>query len=349
MPQLEVAVANSEDRHDRRQDFRVGRRRFPFLVGAMVCVANLATACGRLWADDSDPPPPNVPMVTLGGQQFWSDELFFHQWHIQRNALTGHYRLLDELGVRWAWGSLTDCRTALEKIRKSQRLRPMRGRCVILIHGLCGSHTMMASLSRYLRDVGHLTTFNITYPTTQYAVSDHAESLARIIANLDGIDEIDIVAHSLGNIVVRNYLANPKWKPDPRLRRMVMLGPPNHGSLAAVVLAENAVFKAITGDAGQELGAQWSTLEKSLATPTFEFGIIAGGKGDGRGFNPLLPGDNDSIISVETTRLAGASDFIVVPVIHSLLPDSRKVQEHTLRYLQRGYFVAPNKRQPIRP
>ncbi|MGQ9575532.1 MAG: hypothetical protein ACUVUC_09450 [Thermoguttaceae bacterium] len=33
-------------------------------------------------------------MPTLGGKQFWADELLFHQWRIQRNVLTGHCRLL---------------------------------------------------------------------------------------------------------------------------------------------------------------------------------------------------------------------------------------------------------------
>ena len=35
------------------------------------------------------------PVPTLGGMQFWADELFFHQWRIQRNVITGHCRLLD--------------------------------------------------------------------------------------------------------------------------------------------------------------------------------------------------------------------------------------------------------------
>jgi pimeloyl-ACP methyl ester carboxylesterase len=313
----------------------------------MVFFIRWGTMLGRVLGADASEAPLNVPLPTLGGQQFWADELFFHQWHIQRNTLTGHYRLLDEHDIRRAWGTLTDCRNALETIKKEQKLPPMRGKGVILVHGLCGSHTSMESLSRYLQKNGGYSTFNMTYPSTQDDVSEHALSLARIIANLDGIEEIDIVGYSLGNIVVRNYLANAKQKHDPRLRRMVMLGPPNHGSLAAVVLAENALFKTITGQAGQELGTHWGTLEEQLATPSFEFGIIAGGKQDGKGFNPLLPGDNDSIISVETTRLAGAADFIVFPVIHPLLPDSSRVQESTLRFLQLGCFIAPEKRPPV--
>ncbi len=316
------------------------------LLVAMMVLVRWATLLGRLRAGEAAGLPLNIPLPTMGGQQFWADQLFFHQWHIQRNVLTGYYRLLDENNIRRAWGTLTDCRIALEQIKRQRRLPPMRGKAVILLHGLLSSHTVMAPLASYLHDRGGYVTFNITYPSTQGSVSDHAEALAGIIANLDGIQEINFVAYSLGNIVVRNYLAERQRRPDPRLRRMVMLGPPNHGSLAAVVLAENAAFQFLTGEAGQELGSQWSILEGHLATPQFPFGVIAGGKQDGRGYNPLLRGDNDGTISVETTQLAGAADFAVLPVLHQFLPYMPKVQEYTLRFLQHGSFAVGARRRP---
>ena len=88
-----------------------------------------------------------------------------------------------------------------------------------------------------------------------------------------------------------------------------MLAPPNHGSLLAVTLGDNKVYQVVTGQTGQQLGRDWQRVEGKLATPACEFGILAGGRGDNHGYNLLLPGDNDGIISVETTRLAGAADF----------------------------------------
>jgi pimeloyl-ACP methyl ester carboxylesterase len=312
------------------------------LLLIVVVIARWAVLAGRLRAGEADPPL-NIPLPTMGGQQFWADELFFHQWHIQRNVLTGHYRLLDPHNIRRAWGTLGECHTALERVKREQHLPPMRGKAVVLLHGLLSSHSVMYPLASYLHERGGYVTFNVTYPSSQNGVGEHAQSLARIIANLDGIEEINFVAYSLGNIVVRNYLAEYQHKPDPRLRRMVMLGPPNHGALAAVVLAENAAFQLVTGEAGQELGTQWAVLETHLATPQFPFGIIAGGKGNGRGYNPLLHSDNDGTISVETTRLAGAADFAVLPVMHQFLPYMPQVQECTLRFLQHGHFQAPAK------
>jgi len=319
-------------------------RRFLFLT--VMAVGRLSAGLGRLWGAEPADRPLNVPMPTLGGKQFWADEFFFHQWRIQHNVLTGHYRLLDENDYRQAWGTFDDCRAVLERIKVARRLPPMRGKAVILLHGLFRSHDAMTKFGKYLQEQGGYVVFSITYPSTQSGAAEHAQSLARIVAGLEGIEEINFVAHSMGNIVVRQYLADLK-RPDPRFRRMVMLAPPNHGSLAAVVAAENVIFKTLTGEAGQELGAQWSLLEKRLAVPSIEFGIIAGGKQDGRGFNPLLPGDNDGVIGVDTTRLAGAADFAVLPALHTFIMNDAKVQEYTLRFLQHGHFLSAKQRRPL--
>ncbi|MGN6547535.1 MAG: hypothetical protein ACTHK7_20955, partial [Aureliella sp.] len=36
----------------------------------------------------------NVPLPTLGGQQFWTDHRWNDGWRLQQNALTGHWRVL---------------------------------------------------------------------------------------------------------------------------------------------------------------------------------------------------------------------------------------------------------------
>ena len=102
----------------------------------------------------------------------------------------------------------------------------------------------------------------------------------------------------------------------------------------------------MAGAVGQQLGRDWDKLEKKLATPHCQFGIIAGGKGT-EGFNPLLPGNDDGVVRVEETRLAGARDFAVAPVVHMFLKDDATVQEYTLRFLQKGHFISEEKRQPI--
>jgi len=294
-----------------------------------------------------------VPLPTLGGKQFWADELFFHRWRLQRSVLTGHCRLLDEHNRRHAYGTYVQCRAKLEQIKRLRNLPPMQGKAVIVLHGLFRSRSSMSTLCKRLESDGQFVVFNVGYPSTRRNVAGHAAALGRVVENLHGIDEINFVAHSLGNIVIRHYLADQSDEaagrsPDPRIKRFVMLGPPNHGSLAALAASENSLFTTMAGSPGQQLGPKWGNLKGKLATPAFEFGIIAGGTGNRQGFNPLLAEDNDGIVTVASTRLAGATDFVVVPTIHSLIMTDPKVIEYTLRFLQKGYFVSANQRRPLR-
>jgi len=304
---------------------------------------------------------PDIALPTLGGKQFWADEFFFHQWRIQRNVVDDHCRLLDGKNFRHASGTFPECRARLDQIRRQRNLPPMKGKAVIVLHGLFRTRSSMAGLCDYLQQQGGYTVLNVSYPSTRRDVGGHARSLAKIVENLEGIEEINFVAHSMGNIVVRHYLADrlrqrsPSDKGpapearriDPRIKRFVMLGPPNHGSQLALTLAENSVLEAIAGETVRQLGQDWAKLQAQLATPDCQFGIIAGGKGNGKGFNPLLPGDDDGMVTVASTRLAQAADFVLLPAYHSSIMDNRYVREYTLRFLQRGYFISPAKRQPI--
>ena len=135
---------------------------------------------------------------------------------------------------------------------------------------------------------------------------------------------------------------------DPRIKRFVMLGPPNHGSELADTLGGNVIFDTTLGASAQQLAHRWQELEPHLATPPCEFGIVAGGKGNDFGFNPLLPGDDDGTVRVAETRLVGASDFTLVDSLHSSLMANAIVQERTQRFLRTGCFDEQGKRHPIR-
>ena len=293
----------------------------------------------------------NFPTTTLGGTQFWSDELVFHRWRIQFNVFTGHYRLLDEDDYRHTWGTFEQCKTKLDAIRREKELPPMKGRAVLTLHGLIRSRDNMAGIGEYLEQEGDLTWLNVSYASTRRSIDDHAASLAKVIENLEGIDEINFVCHSLGNLVVRRYLGEgtqpkPKWIVDRRVKRFVMLGPPNNGAHMAELFKDNKLFGILMGPSGKQI-ATWSEVEKRLGTANCEFGIIAGSLNSPILNNPLVEGQDDLIVSVEETKLAGARDFLVVPCNHSRLMHEKEMQKMTLHFLQHGCFISNDKRQPI--
>ena len=307
---------------------------------------------GAIAVTDDDPPSetsraesddgPNG-IKTLGGLQFWGDLKFFHGWRIQRNVLTHHYRLLDPHDHRHCSGTVDECETRLLEIAAAKKLPAMSGRAAVLIHGIGRSSKSFDTMARALHEDGY-TVVSFDYPSTRVPIEESAEYLHSLIESLVGIESIDIVAHSMGGLILRSYLQKHN---DTRLHRAVMLGVPNNGAQVADFLKNNPVFKIILGPAGQQLVTESDGLISRLPAPNFEFGVVAGGRGAAKGYNPLLPGDNDSTVTVASTRLPGARDFICVPVIHSFLMTNQKSITVTRCFLKHGQFDVDRMPSPI--
>ena len=69
-----------------------------------------------------------IPLPTMGGMQYWSDEVWFQGWRIQYNSLFKQSRLLAPDAKQYAFGSFDHCKERLEKIKQARRLPPMHGR-----------------------------------------------------------------------------------------------------------------------------------------------------------------------------------------------------------------------------
>ena len=208
----------------------------------------------------------------------------------------------------------------------------------------------MGGMAEYLAVQSPYHVFNVTYPTTRGSIGNHAQALHSIISNLDGIDTIHFVAHSLGNLVIRRYLGDTTdpatgQMRDPRIGRIVMLGRRTTARMAEV-FGNNNMSEWVLGKSAAEI-RDFRDLAVQFPTPAGEFAVIAGGRGGAQGYNPWLAGDNDLVVTVDSTRLPGAAEFAVLPVIHTLMMDDPTACEYTRSFLANGYFVAADKRQPI--
>lgn len=281
-------------------------------------------------------------MKTLGGMQFWGDCAHFHGWRIQHNVFFKQYRLLDPKNHRHASGTLEACQKKLEDIKQEKNLPKMSGHAVILIHGIVRSSKSFNTMAQSLKDDGY-TVIGFDYPSTQVEIAQSAEYLHQLIESLEGVEKISFVVHSMGGLLVRCYLKEHR---DERIERMVMLGVPNHGANMADILRNNLLFKVIFGPAGKQLGINGGFID-SLPTPEFEFGIIAGARGQEKGYNPLIPGDDDGTVSVDSTRLPGACDFTTVPALHSFMMNHADTITYTRHFLKTGQFKKDGEKQPI--
>ncbi len=286
---------------------------------------------------------PPIFNKTWGGSQFWGDVHFFRGWKIQQNIYTRHYRLLDPQNYRFESGTLAACLETLEQIKQQQELSPMSGTAVVLVHGITRSTRYFSRLKTALKRDG-CTFVNFEYPSTRVNIETSADYLRQTIASLTGVDTIHFVVHSMGGIVVRTLL---KTVTDPRISRLVMLGVPNTGAQFADRLKQLGLFKLIYGPAGQQLVTDMDGYIAALPIPHLEFAIIAGGRGDAKGYNPLIDGDDDGVVTVESARLPGAADFSLVPCIHSLMPSNEEVCTQTIRFLRTGCLRASGERCPI--
>ncbi|WP_339733708.1 alpha/beta fold hydrolase [uncultured Gimesia sp.] len=285
-------------------------------------------------------------MKTLGGRQFWGDVQFYQGWKIQQNVISKHYRLLNAEDQRHASGTLEVCRARLEEIKAANQLKPMQGKAVVLIHGIIRSSKSFEKLKAACRQSGRMVV-PFDYPSTQRTIPENAKYLEQVINSLEGVDEIDLVVHSMGGLVVRSWLAQ-QTDVDPRIKRMVMLGVPNRGANMADRFRSNLLFKVIFGPAGQQLVTEAnSDFIASLPTPPFSFGIVAGGRNALKGYNPLIRGDNDGTVGVSSTRLPGAADYVLLPVLHSFMMSDSDTIACTMRFLETGTFRESGKAQPI--
>jgi len=259
-------------------------------------------------------------------------------------VLTGHYRLLDGDDYRHASGTREQCQKRLDEIKKRLKLPPMSGKSVILLHGIFRSSKSFQKLHSRLESEGYHV-FSVDYPSTRLEIPGAADYLHHVIESLEGVDEINLVVHSMGGLVVRSYLAKHQ---DPRIRRMVMMGVPNLGARMADHLRSNLLFRALYGPAGDQLGTEKEGLITSLPTPDFEFAVIAGSRGTLKGFNPIISGDDDGTVSVASTRLPGASDFLMVRCLHSFIINNDDAIEATVRFVEQGRLREKGDPHPIR-
>jgi hypothetical protein len=117
-----------------------------------------------------------------------------------------------------------------------------------------------------------------------------------------------------------------------------MLAPPNHGSELADWLQGSRTLSALLGPTATQLGTGAGSLPNRLPPADFEVGVIAGNGS----WNPLgsrlIPGEDDGTVSVESTRLDGMRDFLLLPVSHTRLLTSREAAAQALAFLRGGRF-----------
>lgn len=215
---------------------------------------------------------------------------------------------------------------------------------VILIHGLGRTPLSMKWLQWTLERAGYQVD-NLRYPSRRFDVQRLADQyLDKAVAsqNQAGSGRIHFVTHSLGGIVLRQYLATHVVT---NLGRVVMLAPPNHGSELADHLKQRALGRWILGPAGCQLGTSASDLPGRLGPAYFQLGVIAADGPVHPWFWHVFHGPNDGKVSVQSAKLDGTTDFLVVHGSHTWIICRRDTSRQVLAFLEHGHFAPPQDRE----
>ena len=210
--------------------------------------------------------------------------------------------------------------------------------CVILLHGLARTASSMSSLGVALNKEG-FTVVKVDYPSRKHRVetlSESAVSAGVASCSEQGSQSINFVTHSMGGILVRDYLSRQSIAD---LSRVVMLAPPNHGSAVVDNLKDVPGVLWLNGPAFLQLGTDKESLPLSLGRIEVDTAIIAGTESINLFLSNYLENPDDGKVSVESARLEGMCAMLLVPVSHPYIMQDESVIEQTIAYLQTGQFT----------
>ena len=209
--------------------------------------------------------------------------------------------------------------------------------CVVLLHGLGRSHHSMDKIEATLLKRGYLV-WSESYQSREQAVdflADQTLNLGLDYCEQHQATRVHLVSHSLGGLLIRVYLQDHNIA---GLGRIVMLAPPNHGSEVADALKENSLYEWAMGPAGQVLGTGPDSIANQLEPIPGEIGIIAGNTTSDPWFSPIIPGEDDGKVSVESARLDEMKAFLVVEAGHTFMMRNNLVIAQILSFLRDGEF-----------
>lgn len=206
---------------------------------------------------------------------------------------------------------------------------------VILLHGALRSPLGMVPSARGLRRRG-LDARCFGYATRRASLEQHAEALEGQLRAWLGSGPspatLGILTHSMGGLVARALLARPGVQALAPRQRLVMLAPPNQGATLAVRNRDFPPFHWLYGRAATEL-QPLRVASLPPPPPSCETLILIGGRGDMRGYNPAIPGDDDGVVASAETALPDVEP-VFVGGMHSTLQWRPDVLDRAAAFLR---------------
>ncbi len=205
----------------------------------------------------------------------------------------------------------------------------------VYVHGLWLNGWESVLLRRRLSRQLNCRTLSFAYSSGAADMATNVRALSAFLARI-GADTLHLVGHSMGGLLILELFDLAGGQPLPP-GRIVLLGSPVQGSMAARKLARLPFGRRLLGLSGSEAlpvvrERRWSGVR--------DLGVIAGDLPVGFG---LLVGPfrepNDGTVLLAETRLAGATQHLTLHTSHSAMVYSAVAARQTAAFLRDGRFT----------
>lgn len=211
-----------------------------------------------------------------------------------------------------------------------------------MLHGLHMNTLALRPLANFLKNQG-FSVYLFRYYSVKDPIHTHSHKLHQFIQSLN-LTKVHLVGHSLGGLVIRQFLNDNLTKPNPvTIDKVITLGTPHLGSICAHYAKRISPFL---------LGNSYDNSLNGTCPPPpagVVFGVIAGNKPNGLGRAVLdyhtknilknQEGQHDGTVYVFETKLPTATDHLVLPASHSGMLFDKHTHQQIGYFLTHGRFL----------
>lgn len=275
---------------------------------------------------------------TLGGMQLWEDLFFYQGWRIQKNCITGKYRLLDAWDIRRESGTLLRCQNSfIRYIEIYQLLRP-KEKAVLFLHGFCGTKDSFKKMITPFESAGY-TTIALNYPSTRRSFHNLVEQIEFLLKNLKDIKEINFVVYGFGGLILRKMFSKSSpWKRKFKIGRIVAIDVPNRGCGIGEAINRSLFLKKIFGPATEIYDSDF--VDTLAPFPkNADIGVITTWNPILRLISSILPQKwKENFASPKDSHIDNAKEILPVKYFHLNPCKNKKLITYCINFIKNNKF-----------
>ena len=209
---------------------------------------------------------------------------------------------------------------------------------IVLVHGFYKKSKDMVVLKNNLENMNYqvsLVDLPLTYKSVSDCVNVFNSQMEEIGLQNSAAGKVSLIGHSTGGIIIRLFLQQTEHLAS--IGRCVLIATPNKGSglvdiLLRVFRPAIKVFKPL----------DYLRTEKLMATERQEFQRVEVGAIAGNNNNlllgKLLKNENDGRVAVDSVKVEGLKDFIVLPYGHQEIHYKNETAKLVDNFIRFGAF-----------